>query len=121
MPFYLFNFKSRAIINYIFILFLFSIDISLSLSNTTLVCAKILGILLLFLTLMTNFKYSFINVLSMKTIQIIEFILTIIIISIPLFLMYKLEIKDIIFFLCAGTVLVIISTFTNCENCDKAH
>ena len=121
MPFYLFDFRTRAIVNYVIILLLLLINISFSLSSVALFYTKILGIFLLVLTLITNFKYGLINIFSMKTIQVIEFILTIVLISIPLFLIDELEVIDIVFFCSSGAILVIINSFTDCENSENKH
>lgn len=109
----LLNCRTRAIVNYLLVAFLLLSSYLNFLSETLIFCNKILGSMILLLTILTNFKYGVIKVFSMKMNGRIERILAVLLIVLPFPFISFLGIYDVTFYVSLGATLIILNIITD--------
>jgi len=109
------NFKTKALVNYLFVIIIFFSDRLELISGTSVICNKVIAIFLLLLTLTTNLKYGLIGIFSMHRSLQLEIVLAYLLLTIPNLFIYQLEIYDITFFFSLGTILILLNTLTDAK------
>lgn len=113
MTFFLLNCKTRAIANYLLVLFLWFSDYLEFLSSILIICNKVLAFIILSLSLTTNFKYGIIKLFSIRTYGKIERTIAVLLLFLPLLFFSILEIYDITFCIGFGAILIILNIITD--------
>ena len=121
MPIPLFNFNSRALVNYVLVLLLFFSEVCTFLSDASLLCIKLIAVFLLILTLITNYKFALIKVFSIRTSRHIGLISGLSLLIIPVFFIYQLDILEVAFFLSLGVIFIILDTLTDYRTYRKKY
>ncbi|WP_394747575.1 hypothetical protein [Spongiimicrobium salis] len=109
----IFNFRTRAIVNYMLALFLLTSALYDFLSDVMIQFNLFLGTLLIVLTNITDFKYSLFKRITIRTYGRIELSFAISLIVLPAFFFSYLEIFDIAFCISLGAILILLNIITD--------